>query len=372
MKEVTMWTIDKNKSWAHLHDHYYWISRMDNVPQSPIHHAEGNVGIHTRMVVEALMQLPAWQQLPPQQQELLWAAALLHDVEKFSTTETLDDGSIVSPGHARRGAMTARNILFEEIPTPFAIREQISWLIRYHGLPLWVFDKPDPVKALISASLDVDTAMLATLARADVLGRICNDQEELLYRIDCFEALAREQQCWGQPKAFETAAAKMNYLTKEEVAPDYVPFPVAGSEVILMSGLPGAGKDTYVQRNYKEWAMVSPDNLRREKKVDPTDKSANGTIIQEAKEQARAYLRAGKNFVWNATNITRQMRQQLVSLCMTYHAHVTIVYVEVPADKLLKQNAQRKYAIPEKALRQLMRKLEVPGQTEAHEVTYVV
>ena len=33
-----------------------------------------------------------------------------------------------------------------------------------------------------------------------------------------------------------------------------------------------------------------------------------------AKEEARTYLRKGQDFVWNATNITRQMRAQLIDL----------------------------------------------------------
>jgi len=367
-----MWTIDKDKSWQHLHDTWYWVSRMEDVPQDPHHHAEGDVAIHTRMVLAALEQLPAYQQLEPQQQELLWAAALLHDVEKYSTTEILPDGHITSPGHARRGEMTSRNILYEEIPTPFFIREQIAKLVRYHGLPLWVFDKPDPIKALISASLDVDVRLLSILARADVLGRTCTDTADLLYRIDCFEALAKEQHCWGMSRNFATTAAKMNYFMKTNVDPDYVPYPEKGSRVIVMSGLPGSGKDTYVQRHFKDMPMVSPDEIRRKHGIAPTDKSGNGTVIQEAKEQAKVYLRQGKDFVWNATNITRQMREQLVGLCMTYHAEVKIVYVEVPAAVLFAQNKQREYAVPEKALHQLIRKLEVPSLTEAHEVEYIV
>ncbi|NIG57643.1 AAA family ATPase [Chitinophaga sp. Cy-1792] len=366
-----MWTIDNNKSWDHLTKTYYWVARMAEVPQSPVHHAEGNVNVHTQMVLEALVSLPAFQELPPQQQEILWAAALLHDVEKYSTTVTLPDGTITSPGHSRKGEMTTRQILYTEIKTPLLIREQIAKLVRYHGLPIWLFDKTDPVKALISASLEVDTRLLALLARADALGRICQDQADLLYRIDCFEALAREQHCWGQPRQFETTQAKMHYLTRHDAGPDYVPFPTQGSEVVLMSGLPGAGKDTWVQRHYKDWPVISLDDIRRQNGISPTDKSGNGTVIQEAKELARTYLRKGQHFVWNATNITRQMREQLIALFMTYDAKVTVVYIEVPAAKLLQQNNQREHIVPANAMLHLINKLEVPVSTEAHEIRYV-
>ncbi|MEO3408109.1 AAA family ATPase [Mucilaginibacter sp. CAU 1740] len=365
-----MWTITENKDWAHLETRFDRVKRMEDVPQDEIYHAEGNVAIHTQMVLDALVAETAYQQLSPPEQEILWAAALLHDVEKYSTTVIEPDGRITSNGHARKGAMTARQILYREIPTPFAIREQVVGLVRYHGLPLWVFEKPDPAKALIMASMEVNTQWLALLARADVLGRICNDQAEMLYKIDCFEAFCREQNCWGKARSFETGEAKMYYMQHEVAYPDYVPFEQSAFEVILMSGLPGAGKNTYIKKHYPDMPAVSLDDIRVAWGISPTDKSGNGTVIQEAKEQARVLLRKQKSFIWNATDITRQMRLQLVELFTTYKAAVKIIYVEAPYADLLKQNRNREEAIPDAVLERLTDKLEVPALWEAHKVVF--
>jgi len=54
--------------------------------------------------------------------------------------------------------------------------------------------------------------------------------------------------------------------------------------------------------------------------------------------------------VWNATNITLQMRDQLVGLAAPYHPAITMVYVEVPYKKLLAQNKGREHPIPELAV----------------------
>src|SRR5262249_52558553 len=102
------------------------------------------------------------------------------------------------------------------------------------------------------------------------------------------------------------------------------------------------------------------------------DKSGNGTVVQLAKEQAREYLRRQQRFVWNATNITRQMRSQLVDLFVTYKAYVKMVYVEVPYARLHAQNKDREAVVPRNALDKLVSKLEVPACWEAHEVSYVV
>ncbi|WP_173820280.1 AAA family ATPase [Niastella vici] len=367
-----MWTLTTNKEWAHLRDQFDWVRDMDDVPQDAVHHAEGNVAVHTRMVTEALLQLEGYKQLPAQQQEIVWAAALLHDVEKRSTTVQEPDGSITSKGHSKKGALTARQILYTQVPTPFAIREQIVELVRFHGRPIWAIEKRDVARTIIETSLMVDTQLLALLATADALGRLCNDQADLLYRIDLFEALCQEHDCWGKPKAFQTPHAQFRYFQKPDGSPDFVPFDEFGSTVIMLCGLPGAGKDTYVQQHYKDWPVINLDQIRRQNRIAPTDKSGNGTVVQLAKEQAREHLRKKRHFVWNATNITRQMRSQLIELFVTYKAYVKTVYIEVPYNRLHVQNKGREAVVPQKAVDKLIAKLEVPAPWEGHEVVYAI
>lgn len=75
---------------------------MKDVPQDPRYHAEGDVGTHTQMVLEALQNESAFKQISAQDQEILWAAALLHDVEKYSTTVHETDGRVVPDCLLRR------------------------------------------------------------------------------------------------------------------------------------------------------------------------------------------------------------------------------------------------------------------------------
>lgn len=365
-----MWTFSENKDWTYLEERFNWVKRMNDVQQDPRYHAEGNVAIHTQMVLAALKAEPAFQSLSEEDQEILWAAALLHDVEKYSTTVFEADGSITSNGHARKGAQFARQLLYVNEPAPFAVREQIVGLVRHHGLPIWLFEKPDPLKALVKASMEVNTRWLALLARADMLGRVCDDKEEMLYRIDCFEALCQENDCWGKARGFTLDQAQMYYMQHDDAYLDYVPFEEPTFEVILMSGLPGAGKDTFIKKRYPDWPVISLDNMRTERGISPTDKTGNGQIIQEAKERARVYLRRKESFVWNATNTTGQMRMQLIDLFTTYKAKVSIVYIEVPHQHLHNQNKNRDAMVPTAVLDRLTHKLEVPALWEAHAVSY--
>ncbi|MEI6949009.1 AAA family ATPase [Paraflavisolibacter sp. H34] len=367
-----MWKLTEHTDWRSLVQKFSWVRDMKGVPQDPLYHAEGDVAVHTRMVLRALEELEGWRQLPPQDRQVLWAAALLHDVEKRSTTVREPDGSLTSKGHAKKGALTARILLYRDEPAPFFLREQVCALVRYHGLPLWALEKPDPVKAVLEASLQVNTKLLALLAEADVRGRVSADQEELLYKIGLFRLLCEEHGCWGQPRAFATPNARFWYFHKEDSYPGYVPFDEFRSRVVLLSGLPGAGKDTYAWHHYRDWPVISLDDIRRELKISPLDKNGTGKVVQLAKERARTYLRAGDNFVWNATNITRSKRQQLMDLFLTYKAFVTLVYVEVPCYRLYVQNSEREAVLPAAAIDRMIERLEVPQPQEAHEVVYHV
>lgn len=366
------WSITRNKNWQSLNEAFAWVADMHGVVQDARHHAEGDVAIHTKMVLDSLLALQEFKTLDEQSREILWAAALMHDVEKRSTTVVESDGQITSRGHAKKGEFTTRHILFEDVATPFAIREKVCALVRHHGLPLWIMEKMNPVKAIIDASLRVDMPLLALIANADVRGRTCHDQREMLDRIELFAEYCREQKCWDGPRDFSSGLARFTFFQKENSAPDYVPYDDLKGEVIMLSGLPGMGKDTLIKKRYNDHPVISLDDIRRKYKLKPDDSSATGWVVQEAKEQAKIFLRKGQPFVWNATNISKQLRTQWIDLFTTYHARVKLIYLEVPYKEWLRQNAAREFPVPEKVLFKLLDKLEVPLLYEAHEVEYIV
>lgn len=365
-----MWQLHHRKDWKSLEIAFDWVRDMKGVPQDPLYHAEGDVATHTRLVLKALERMVDYHQLPEQEQHILWAAALMHDIEKRSTTVIEQDGSITAKGHAKKGAMTVRYYLYTMTFTPFRVREQVVALIRHHALPSYALESKDPAKAVIEASLQVNTKLLAILAKANTMGRKTIDQADMLLKIDLFQALCEENNCWAHARHFKTPNARFQYFRKEETYPDFVPFDDFGSRVILMCGLPDAGKDDYIFHHYRDWPVISLDNIRREHKISPADKSGNGRVIQMAKEQARVYLRQKQNFVWNAVNITRPVREQLINLFTTYKAYIIIVYVEVPYYQLHAQSPDAENYIPASFIERLAARLEVPVETEAHEVTY--
>jgi predicted kinase len=138
-----------------------------------------------------------------------------------------------------------------------------------------------------------------------------------------------------------------------------------------MSAIAGSGKDTYIKKYYPNWPVVSLDDIRVELKIKPTDKSGNGKVIQLAKERAKEHMRKHENFIWNATNITKQLRKQLIDLFISYGAMVNIVYIEVPYKTLHSQNMGRDTAIPADVVDRMVTKFEPPTYDEAQNIIYV-
>ncbi|GCF10684.1 AAA family ATPase [Dictyobacter arantiisoli] len=363
------WKLD----WEGVQQQFSWIRAMDGVPQYPAYHAEGNVLIHTHMVADALTQLAEWRALPAMERTILFASALLHDVAKPVCTKIEPDGMISSRGHARRGEFIARRILWTgtelAAPVPFIAREYIARLVRWHGLPLQFLNRAHPEKAVIEASQSIRMDHLALLSEADVRGRICADQAELLERVELFRLLCQEQQCYDAPYAFATPYSRFVYLHDEKGDPNYQAYDDTQSEVILMAGLPGAGKDIWLQNHGPDWPVISLDGIRKELKVTATDDQ--GHVVQLARERAREYMRQERSFVWNATNTTRMLRRQLIDFFISYGNRTHIVYIDTPYNVLLQRNNERHANLPEEIIEKLVDKLEVPDITEAHQVEWI-
>jgi predicted kinase len=365
---------DYGIDWPGVLERYPWLHELATTPQDPRHHAEGNVLTHTRMVAEAICALPAWRRLEPARRSVLFASALFHDIAKPATTVTDADGRITSPRHARLGEQVARIRLWRDAPqygaVPFQYREQVAKLVRHHGLPLWFLDRADLERSIVAASQVVRLDDVALLAEADVRGRICADQAELLDRIGLFRSYCAELGCLTQPRVFATAHSRFAYFHNPAATLHYDAYDTTTFEVIMLCGLPATGKDTWLQQHAAHLPVIGLDAIREELDVDPADHP--GPVVLLAKRRARELLQRGQSFVWNATNITRLLRRQLIEFFTDYHARVRIVVLDAPLESILWRNQARADPVPEKVILRMLEKFELPDLTEAHQVEYVV
>ncbi|MGI5501729.1 AAA family ATPase [Lentzea sp. CA-135723] len=115
--------------------------------------------------------------------------------------------------------------------------------------------------------------------------------------------------------------------------------------------------------------MVSLDAVRLRLGVTPDgDQRA---VTAAAFEEARVLLRAGERFVWNATNISQQMRERCIGLAADYRARITLVGLEAPKNVIHARNRARPEPVPAAVIDRLAGKWEAVDPTEAHVVDLV-
>lgn len=355
--------------------------QMKQTPQSPKFHGEGDVLTHTIMVCDALKLLPEYIELTENQQEILRIAALMHDIGKIKTT-VFTDGDWHSPSHAIKGSKMAREFLFKEFilggrKDLMEMRETICTLIRYHSFPTHAIENENGVSKMhqiASNSLlmpDFSIKMLCILSKADNLGRICDDKEDVLDKIELCKELAIEEGCYESCYPFSSDHTRRLFLSGSgsKIWKDAELYDETWGTVYLMSGLPGVGKDYTIKKQLGDIPMVSLDEIRKEMKVSPVENQ--GVVAGVARELAKEYLRKHQSFVWNATNLTQAMREQLINLFESYKANVHIIYVESDYNRLSMQNRDRKDIVPQNVIDNMLGKLVPPLAFEAKNVTWI-
>ncbi len=353
------------------------LTRLSSIPQNPVWHGEGDVLSHTKMVCEALVSGGEWRALPDRERQILFLAALLHDVGKAVCTR-FEYGAWSSPHHSLTGASMARTLLWLDFglcgtPEKQSLRESVCQLIRAHMAPIHVQDLPMPERKVIQLSADGAQAngfsnrLLAILARADTLGRVSTDTNELLDAIEFFEELAKEQCCLDAPYPFASTFERYLYLSGDSRWP--VPrYDATWGQILMLSGLPGVGKDTYLHQALPGLPVVSLDDIREELGVSPQKPQA--PVIAAAKQRAMELLRSRQPFVWNATDLTAMIRKKQISLFSAYGAATRILYLETGWEEQLRRNESRSRAVPQAAIQHMLGRLVPPLPSEAQDIEW--
>lgn len=149
------------------------LQALVGVPQEPEWHPEGDVDVHTMMVVDEARSLI--DDLDYAKQVTVMLGALCHDLGKPPTTEFVD-GRVRSRGHDEAGVeptLSFLNKLGVYTLDGYDVRGQVVELVRYHLKPGMFFKAKPPVGdgAFRRLARKVEPDLLYRVAKADSLGR---------------------------------------------------------------------------------------------------------------------------------------------------------------------------------------------------------
>lgn len=149
------------------------IADLQNVPQDPKWHPEGDVFVHTQLVTDEARQLIDDLSYPKQVTVML--AALAHDFGKPATTEFIE-GHWRSRGHEEAGVAPTKSFLDRlNVHTidGYDVRSQVTAIVRDHLKPGEFYKKRDEIGegAIRRLARRCEPDLLYRVARADSLGR---------------------------------------------------------------------------------------------------------------------------------------------------------------------------------------------------------
>ena len=340
-------------------------------------------GVNVLMSAEAacnkMLSLPEFLALNDRQQQVVFLACFLHDVGKTVTTKRVKR-QWVAPNHDLRGAELARYSLWTDYKLAgtmdmLSFREAVSLLVLHHEKPLMfqeVLKQGDAESSFAVKSLAANGILGPdfTLELLGVLGlaiAATADETEACKR---FMETAEHAGCLKTPPKFADETSRFAFLSRKSRDAAAVVADDTWGEIIMMAGLPGTGKDTWIGRNHPELPMISLDEIRKEIHVLPTEPQE--PVVSLAYSRAREFLRNKTPFLWNATNISTDIRDRQLGMFMQYGASVRIVYLETTVDEQYRRNRDRVAVVPEEAVTRMRRHLVLPTIHEARRVEYVM
>ena len=131
---------------------------------------------------------------------------------------------------------------------------------------------------------------------------------------------------------------------------------MSAPECVILVGLPGAGKTTFVRSRFPSHAHVSKDTFPRHAR----DKQAR----QDA--AIRATLAAGRSVVIDNTNVTPADRAAIIAIAREFGARVVGYYLEVTTREAIARNERRegRAKVPKVAIFTCAKKLVAPQMSE--------
>jgi tRNA nucleotidyltransferase (CCA-adding enzyme) len=164
--------------WGIFHEMHPEIVELIRTPQEPQWHPEGDVWIHTLMVVDEAAKIVEQEQLKGNEALMVMLAAFCHDFGKPMTTQEIG-GKIRALGHEEAGIEPANKFL-SAIGIEASLRDPIVKLVAEHLKPSILYIQEvqkgervtdGAIKRLAARISPATLKQLVCVAKADHLGR---------------------------------------------------------------------------------------------------------------------------------------------------------------------------------------------------------
>jgi predicted kinase len=131
-------------------------------------------------------------------------------------------------------------------------------------------------------------------------------------------------------------------------------------KLILLVGIPGAGKTTYSKNYIKEninTVHLSSDSIRKELYGDESIQGNPADVFSLMQKRAVEALNNGQNVLYDATNITRKDRASIISICPKF-ARIECHIIWAPIEVCIERDANRERTVGKDVIDRMLKRFQ--------------
>ena len=346
------------------------FAKLKECEQNPKWHSEGNAWEHTMKCIHAAYTLILNEMYNGLDPKIAIAAVLFHDIGKGVTTEFLK-GNWHAYGHEFAGEKIARRLLWN---APMPIREAICACARWHMKVLNMATSKNIVNEILEMSRipHANWRYLTFVKHCDILGSEQYNIDSKYNDIDKVWAIYNIAIKLGvldhEFPVYQEEQRRMVFSPNKAWKAGISDFPT----VYVLIGLPGAGKNTWIERYLEEngpedTVILSRDDIRSElgfcndgdKVVLSPDKEDK--VSEVFNERFVKALNYDKDVILNNVNLKKRYRDDFKRLAGNRLIDWQYVYIEAPT---IEDNIKRRPTFDPEVLMSMRETLEWPQPDE--------
>lgn len=133
---------------------------------------------------------------------------------------------------------------------------------------------------------------------------------------------------------------------------------------LMVVGLPGSGKSTYIEKYYSNYRVHSSDAIREELSGDVNNQDINKQVFNTLHKRVKDDLVAGHNVVYDATNISWKRRKAFLQELKNINCHKECVLMATPFELCVQRNNERDRVVPYFVIERMYKNFDIPWYNE--------